>query len=302
MSPSTNDAAEVVEQARREEDVTRQVLDSFAGADSKRFRELMESLVRHAHAFVRETRLTEDEWNAGIEFLTRSGHITDDKRQEFILLSDVLGVSMLTIAVNNPPAGTATEATVFGPFFVAGSPHVELGGDIAAVASGQPCWVSGTVRGTDGRPIPGARLEVWEADEDGFYDVQYDDNRIGGRAHLFSDDDGGYRFWAVTPTPYPIPADGPVGDLLTAGGRGPMRAPHLHFLVTAPGYRRLVSHIFVRGGDFQESDAVFGVKESLLVDFIEHPPGQPAPDGSRPDRSWSSASFDIILAEETKDA
>ena len=304
MNPTTNDAAaaEAVEQARREEYVSQQVLDSFAGASSKRFRELMESLVRHAHAFVRETRLTEDEWNAGIEFLTRCGQITDDKRQEFILLSDVLGVSMLTIAVNNPPAGAATEATVFGPFFVNGSPHVELGGDIAAVASGQPCWVSGTVRSTDGLPIPGARLEVWEADEDGFYDVQYGDNRIAGRAHLFSDADGGYRFWAVTPTPYPIPADGPVGDLLTAGGRGPMRAAHLHFMVTAPGYRRLVTHIFVRGGAFQESDAVFGVKESLLVDFIEHPPGSPAPDGSHPDRSWSSAAFDIILAEETKDA
>jgi hydroxyquinol 1,2-dioxygenase len=309
MSDTTDTAAPVgrggdaaAEQARREQHVTDLVLASFAGAASPRFRELMESLVRHAHAFVRQTRLTEEEWAQGVEFLTRCGQITDERRQEFILLSDVLGLSMLTIGVNNPPAGEATEATVFGPFFVAGAPHVPLGGDVAAGAPGRPCWVSGTVRGTDGSPVAGARLEVWEADEAGFYDVQYGDDRTAGRGHLFSDADGGYRFWAVTPTPYPIPADGPVGDLLTAAGRGPMRAPHLHFMVTAPGFRRLVTHIFVRGGDYQDSDAVFGVKESLLVDFVEHPAGAPAPDGTHPDRPWTSAAFDIVLAAETPPA
>jgi protocatechuate 3,4-dioxygenase beta subunit len=204
--------------------------------------------------------------------------------------------------VNNPPTADTTEATVFGPFFVAGSPHVGLGGDIGGGAAGRPCWVSGTVTGADGRPLAGARLEIWEADEDGFYDVQYDDGRRTGRGHLFSDDDGTYRFWAVTPTPYPIPADGPVGELLTAAGRGPMRAPHLHFMVTAAGYRRLVTHIFVRGGEFQDSDAVFGVKESLLVDFAEHPAGTTAPDGTRPDRAWTSAEFAIVLAPEGEQA
>ena len=293
MSVRTDD-----EQARREQFVTDQVLASLAGSADPRFQQLMESLVRHLHAFVRETRLTEAEWAQGIDFLTRCGHITTDRRQEFILLSDVLGASMLTIGVNNPPAGDATEATVFGPFFVADSPPVPLGGDVAQGASGRPCWVSGTVRGTDGQPIADARIEVWEADEDGFYDVQYDDGRTAGRAHLFSDTDGGYRFWAVTPTPYPIPADGPVGELLTAAGRGPMRAPHLHFLVTANGYRRLVTHIFVRGGEYQDSDAVFGVKDSLLVDFVEHPAATAAPDGSHPDRPWTSAHFDIVLPTE----
>jgi hydroxyquinol 1,2-dioxygenase len=252
--------------------------------------------VRHAHAFVRETRLTQEEWEQGLAFLTRCGHITDERRQEFVLLSDVLGLSMLTIGVNNPPAGEATESTVLGPFFVAGSPHVPLGGDLSAGAQGQPCWVSGSVRGTDGLPVAGARVEVWEADAEGFYDVQYDDGRTGGRGHLFTDAGGAYRFWAVTPTPYPIPADGPVGDLLAAAGRSPMRAPHLHFLVTAPGYRRLVTHIFVRGGEHQDTDAVFGVKESLLVDFAEHPADAAAPDGRRPGRPWTEARFDIVLA------
>jgi protocatechuate 3,4-dioxygenase beta subunit len=183
--------------------VTEQVLASFAEASSPRFRELMEALVRHAHAFTREVRLTDREWEAGIEFLTRCGHITTDRRQEFILLSDVLGMSMLTIAVNQPEDTRATEATVFGPFFVEGSPEIPLGGDAAQGASGQPCWVTGTVRNSAGQPIPGARIEVWEADENGLYDVQYSELRTAGRAHLHADADGSYRFWAVTPTPYP---------------------------------------------------------------------------------------------------
>ena len=287
------DPHEVAE--RRESYVTEQVLASFRDAESPRVREVMEALVRHAHAFVREVRLTEREWEAGIDFLTRCGHITDERRQEFILLSDVLGVSMLTIAVNQPPEPLATEATVFGPFFVEGSPEVPLGGDIAEKASGQRCWVEGTVRDLQGRPIPGARIEVWEADDDGMYDVQYGDDRTAARGHLFTDADGRYAFWAVTPTPYPIPHDGPVGQLLTATGRGPMRAAHLHFMVTAEGFHRLVTHIFVRGDTYQDSDAVFGVKDSLVVDFPEQPAGTPTPDGRGVTGSWTRARFDIVL-------
>jgi hydroxyquinol 1,2-dioxygenase len=278
--------------------VTDQVIGSFAGAAQPRFRELMEALVRHAHAFVRETGLTEREWATGIDFLTRCGRITDDRRQEFILLSDVLGVSMLTIGVNRPAEAGATEATVFGPFFVEGSPEIAFGGDIAGGAPGRPCWVSGTVRGTDGGPVAGARLEVWEADEAGFYDTQYGDDRIAGRAHLFSGDDGGYGFWGLLPTPYPIPHDGPVGELLAASGRGPMRASHLHFLVTAKGYRRLVTHIFVRGDPYLGTDAVFGVKDSLVLDFVPHPAGTPVPAGRQLDGPWSSVTFDIVLPTE----
>ena len=282
-------------QAAGEEAVTAEVLATFTGAAAPRYREVMQSLVRHLHAFAREVRLTESEWQQGIDFLTRTGHITDDRRQEFILLSDVLGLSMLTVAINAPASAGATESTVVGPFFTDDSPEVPLGGDIAGEAKGQPCYVSGTVRGTGGEPVPGARIEVWESDEDGFYDVQYPDGRTGGRGWLRSSPEGEYRFWSVRPAPYPIPDDGPVGDLLTAAGRGPMRPAHLHFKVEAPGYRTLITHIFVAGGPYLDRDAVFGVKESLITDFAEHPPGT-GPDGRALGGPWTSVEFDIVLA------
>ena len=282
-------------QAAGEAAVTAEVLATFSGAAAPRYREVMQSLVRHLHAFARDVRLTESEWEQGIDFLTRAGHITDDRRQEFILLSDVLGLSMLTVAINAPASAGATESTVVGPFFTDDSPEVALGGDIAGEAKGRPCYVSGTVRGTGGEPVPGARIEVWESDEDGFYDVQYPDGRTGGRGWLRSAPDGEYRFWSVRPAPYPIPDDGPVGDLLTAAGRGPMRPAHLHFKVEAPGYRTLITHIFVAGDPYLDRDAVFGVKESLITDFAEHPPGT-GPDGRRLDGPWTSVAFDIVLA------
>lgn len=286
------------ELARREQDLTDRVVRSFDDAPDARFREVMQALVRHAHAFVREVRLTREEWNAAVEFLTACGHITTDKRQEFILLSDVLGLSMQTITVNDAEDARATEATVLGPFFVEGSPRIELGGDISNGAKGRPCWVEGQVRDIDGNPVPNARMEVWESDADGFYDVQYDDDRTAGRAHLFSDEQGRYRFWGVRPVPYPIPHDGPVGRLLETAGRGPMRPAHLHFMVDAPGYRRLVTHIFVRGCEYLGKDAVFGVKDSLIVDFAEQPAQTPTPDGRRIDGPWDRVHFDIVLAPE----
>jgi hydroxyquinol 1,2-dioxygenase len=270
------------------------VVASFAGTPDARVREIVQSLTRHLHAFARDVRLTQEEWEAGIGFLTRVGHITDARRQEFILLSDVLGLSMLTVGINAPAAPGATESTVFGPFFVEDAPEVPLGGDIARGAKGTPCWVSGTVRSTDGSPLPGARIEVWEADEDGFYDVQYNGDRSAGRGWLRSGDDGGYRFWSVRPSSYGIPDDGPVGELLAATGRAPMRPAHLHFKVDAPGHRTLITHIFVAGDPHLGSDAVFGVKESLVVDFVEHAPG-PAPDGRTLDTPWTSVEFDIVL-------
>ncbi|MEU8711990.1 dioxygenase [Streptomyces sp. NPDC048663] len=285
------------EQREREEQVTRQVLASFDGCADPRLREIMRSLVGHLHAFVRDVRLTEDEWAKGIEFLTRTGHLTDDRRQEFILLSDVLGASMQTVAVNNAAYGDATEATVFGPFFVEDSPEIAQGGDLAFGAAGEPCWVEGTVTDDAGEPVAGARIEVWEADEDGFYDTQYGDDRTAARAHLFSDSEGRYRFWGLTPTPYPIPHDGPVGGLLAATGRSPMRASHLHFMVSATARRTLVTHIFVRGDELLDRDSVFGVKESLVKDFVAQPAGTPTPDGrDLGGRSWSRVRFDIVLA------
>lgn len=260
----------------------------------------MRSLTRHLHSFIRDVRLTEEEWKQAIRFLTDTGHITDDRRQEFILLSDVLGASMQTIAVNNEAYGDATEATVFGPFFAEDAPVIPHGGDIAGGASGEPCWVEGGVRSTDGRPIPGARIEVWEADDAGYYDVQYDDERIAARARLFSDDSGEYRFWALTPTPYPIPDDGPVGAMLSAVGRSPVRAAHLHFMVTAPGYRTLVTHIFVADDpQLAAGDSVFGVKASLIKTFEPQEPDVATPDSrDLGGQAWSRTRFDIVLAPE----
>jgi hydroxyquinol 1,2-dioxygenase len=286
------------EQQSAEEDVVSRVVHSFEATPDPRLRQVMQALARHLHSFIREVRLTEQEWNKAIEFLTAVGHITDDKRQEFILLSDVLGASMQTIAVNNEIYHDATEATVFGPFFVDHSPQIPLGGDIVAGAPGEPCWVEGTVVDTDGDPVAGARIEVWEADADGFYDVQYPDDRVAARAHLFTDEKGGYRFWGLTPTPYPIPHDGPVGTLLEAAGRSPMRPGHLHFMVTAEGLRTLVTHVFVAGDpQLEVGDAVFGVKDSLIKEFTRQGSETPTPDGrDLGDRDWSRVRFDIILA------
>jgi hydroxyquinol 1,2-dioxygenase len=277
-------------------EVLRRVLASFAETPDARLRRVLEVLVIHLHQFIREVRLTEEEWVAAVEFLTEVGRFTDDRRQEFILLSDVLGASMQVVAVNNPVAGTSTEATVFGPFFVDDAPEISRGGDLAFGAPGEPCWVEGQVTDIEGEPVPGARIEVWEADEEGFYDVQYSDGRVGGRGFLRTDERGEYRFWGLTPTPYPIPHDGPVGRMLSATGRSPHRAPHLHFMVTAPGMRRLVTHIFVRGGGHLDSDAVFGVKESLVKDFVRHDAHDPTPDGREVVGTWTRVRFDIVLA------
>ncbi|GIE28066.1 6-chlorohydroxyquinol-1,2-dioxygenase [Actinoplanes italicus] len=285
------------EQDDRERQLVERVVASFDGTPDPRLKELMQALTRHLHAFVREVRLTEPEWQRAIEFLTATGHITDDRRQEFILLSDVLGLSMQTVTVNNEAYRDATEATVFGPFFVEDAPRIPLGGDIAGGAPGEPCWVEGVVTDTSGQPVPDARIEVWEADDDGFYDVQYGDSRVAARGRLRTGPDGAYRFWAITPTPYPIPHDGPVGRLLDATGRSPMRASHLHFMVEAPGLRTLVTHIFVRGDSRLAADSVFGVRDSLVRDFHPQPAGTPTPDGrDLGSRSWSRVRFDIVLA------
>jgi hydroxyquinol 1,2-dioxygenase len=290
-----NNAA--AEQQERESQLVDRVVASFDATPDPRLRRLTQALTRHLHAFLREVRLTEAEWQAAIEFLTATGHITDDRRQEFILLSDVLGASMQTVTINNTAHANATEATVLGPFFVAGSPEIQPGGDIAAGASGEPCWVQGTVTDTRGNPVAGALIEVWEADQDGFYDVQYDDDRVAARGHLYSDADGRYSFWGIAPTPYPIPHDGPVGRLLTAVGRSPMRASHLHFMVRADGFRTLVTHIFVRGDELLDQDSVFGVRDSLVLDFEHQPAGTTTPDDrDLGERTWSRVRFDIVLA------
>ncbi|MCT9117156.1 intradiol ring-cleavage dioxygenase [Cupriavidus gilardii] len=249
------------------ETITDAVLERQKNTPSPRLKVIMTSLVQHLHDFAREVKLTEAEWTQGIEFLTRVGHITDDKRQEFILLSDVLGLSMLTVAMNNDKPAQCTEATVFGPFHVDGAPHFELGADISCGARGIPCVVRGTVRGLHGEPIAGASLDVWQSDEDGLYDVQHPHGEARARGILHSDAEGRYDFKSILAVPYAIPHDGPVGDLLKAMGRHPWRPAHLHFMVQAPGYQTLVTHVFRSDDPYLDSDAVFGVRQSLIADW-----------------------------------
>lgn len=286
------------EQVVIEQKLVDEVVASFEETQDPRLKHLMQRLVVHLHEYIRDVRLTEEEWNYAIDFLTRVGHITDDKRQEFVLLSDTLGASMQTIAVNNEAYKNATEATVFGPFFVEYAPEIAIGGDLSFGAKGQPAWIEGTVTDTNGQPVPGARIEAWECDEDGLYDVQYDDDRTSCRAHLFTDENGYYAFWGLTPVPYPIPHDGPVGQMLQQVGRSPLRAAHLHFMVTAENLRTLVTHIFVEGDpQIEAGDSVFGVKESLIKKFDEQPAGTPTPDGRElGEQSWAKCRFDIVLA------
>jgi hydroxyquinol 1,2-dioxygenase len=258
-----------------DEELTSAVLASFEGAETERFKTIAQSLVKHLHAFASEVQLTEEEWFAGIDFLTRTGHITDDKRQEFILLSDVLGLSMLVVGINNRRPSEATESTVFGPFFVEGSPGFENGDDVGAGAPGEPCSVSGRVVDLEGNPVAGALIEVWQADEDGFYDVQYADlDQPRGRGHLHSGADGRFWFDTVKPEAYPIPADGPVGELLQAGGRGPMRPAHIHFKIEAEGYQTLITHVFADGDEYLDNDAVFGVRSNLIGQFQQDQEGR----------------------------
>jgi hydroxyquinol 1,2-dioxygenase len=277
------------------DELTDQVVASFATAADPRFREVMTALVRHLHAFAREIGLTEEEYFAGIDFLTRTGQISSRTRQEFVLLADVLGLSMLTVGLGDRTPAGATEPTVFGPFFVEGSPEVGNGNDLANGAPGTPCLVRGTVQDVDGRPVAGARVEIWQADDEGYYDVQKELPAPQNRGHLFTEDDGRFWFWSVRPVAYPIPDDGPVGDLLHAAGRGPMRPAHIHFMVTAPGYQRLITHVFAAGDEHLGTDAVFGVKPSLVVEFTEHPPGT-APDGHTMAESYATVEYDLVIA------
>jgi hydroxyquinol 1,2-dioxygenase len=275
--------------------ITELVNRQIAATAPPRLAELVAALTRHLHDFAREVRLSEDELHAGIRFLTEVGHMCNDRRQEFILLSDILGLSMLVTAQNNRKPQGCTESTVFGPFHVEDSPVHELGSDIANGAGGEPCFVRGVVRGIDGAPVPGARLEVWQADEDGFYDVQYAGlEQARARATMQSDADGSYHFRSIVANSYPIPHDGPVGKLLTALGRHPWRPAHLHFMITAAGYETLITHVFRDGDTYLDSDAVFGVRESLIADWVRHAPGL-APDGSELAVPFYTLDFDFVL-------
>lgn len=276
--------------------LTELVLAKVAAAPDPRFRTIMISLVRHLHNFVREIELTESEWMTAIEFLTATGQKCDDKRQEFILLSDILGVSMLVDAINNRMPEGATETTVLGPFYVRDAPELTSGSNIAPGEAGTTTYVSGRITDSNGGPIADATLDVWQTDSDGFYDVQRPKHRneMRLRGRFRTDADGSYRFRTIKPVSYPLPTDGPVGRMLDRLGRHPYRPAHIHFIVSAPGYTPVTTHLFVAGDPYIESDAVFGVKPSLIVDFQEHAPG-PTPDGERTDRPFCRVEFNFGL-------
>lgn len=250
--------------------ITESVLERLANTPDPRLKEIMLSLVRHLHGFAREVKLTEAEWLKGIEFLTQTGHITNAQRQEFILLSDVLGLSMLTVVMNNDKPDACTQATVLGPFHVEDAPHYKLGDDVANGAKGQPCQVQGSVKGVQGEALAHARIEVWQSDEKGLYDVQYADKSLHqARGILTADAQGRFHFKSILAMPYPIPHDGPVGQLLQATARHPWRPAHLHFKIEAPGYETLITHVFRKDDPYLASDAVFGVRESLVTDWLQ---------------------------------
>jgi hydroxyquinol 1,2-dioxygenase len=282
-----------------EDTITQAVVASMREAEDARLRTVMTCLVQHLHSFARDVKLTEDEWFQAIRFLTAVGQITDDQRQEFILLSDTLGLSTLVTAQNNRKPSGCTESTVFGPLFVEGAREYRSGDDISDGVSGEPCFVSGRVLSLDGTPIASARIDVWQSDEEGFYDVQRQPEcsltaEHRARSRLSSAADGSFFFRSILAEAYPIPHDGPVGGLLDALGRHPWRPAHLNFMIAAPGYETLVTHIFRNGGKYLDSDAVFGVRSSLIVDWVRHEPGV-APDGTSLGGAFYTLQYDFVL-------
>lgn len=276
--------------------LTDAVLDRVSHTANPRARQINEALVRHLHAFIREIEPSQAEWAAGIDFLTRTGAMCNERRQEFILLSDVLGVSMLVDALNHRQPEGATETTVLGPFYVSTAPTFALGEDISGGLSGTRLFVQGSVASADGTALPKATLEIWHADADGFYDVQMlgGEGELAGRARLQADAAGRFHFWTTRPAAYPIPHDGPVGAMLASQGRHPYRPAHVHFMVSAPGHETLVTHVFAEGDAYLDSDVVFGVKDSLIAPYTEHPAGV-APDGSPQDQGYATLHYDFRL-------
>jgi hydroxyquinol 1,2-dioxygenase len=276
--------------------ITQAVLERVAGTPDARTRQVSEALVRHLHDFIREIRPTQAEWERGIAFLTQTGQMCTGTRQEFILLSDTLGVSMLVDAINHDHQHAVTESTVLGPFYVDEAPEAASGSDISGDLPGEPMYVSGSIAAADGTPLSGAIVDVWHSDEDGYYDVQHshDGSELVARARFRTDAQGRFHFWSIKPAAYPIPHDGPVGKMLEAQGRHPWRPAHVHFMIEAPGYEKLVTHVFVAGDQYLDSDAVFGVKDSLIRDFETLPAGV-APDGRTLDRPWCRLTYDFQL-------
>jgi hydroxyquinol 1,2-dioxygenase len=285
-----------------ERSITDAVIDRFKDCSDARFKTVMTSLIRHLHDFVREVRLSEQEWMTAIQFLTAVGKTCSDKRQEFILLSDTLGVSVLVISINHPPEQGSLESTVLGPYYWEGAPELPLGADLSVGVKGEPCFYSGRITDVDGKPIAGALLDIWSGDGEGNYDMQLGDNAVmKARGKITTNQKGEYWFRSIRPRYYPVPTDGPVGDMLRKMGRHPFRPGHLHMIVSAPGFEAVTTHIFPADSPYLDSDAVFGVKESLIAGFKRHDPGQ-APTGESVDVPFYTVKFDMRLRKAARKA
>ena len=278
------------------ETITDQAIARWNTAHDPRLAELMTAAVKHLHAFAREVNLTHEEWLNGLNFLARVGQWTTDARGENILLSDVLGVSMLTVMLNDKLPKGATPHTVLGPFHVDDSPELPVGGNMAEGVAGEPCYITGVVRNLKGEPIAGVELDMWQADEEGIYEVQLSENAgpyLRGIYH--SGADGRYAVKTIAPLGYAIPMDGPVGELVHKTDISYFRPAHIHFILTAPGYQKIITHLFKRGTEYIDKDVVFGVKEDLVTDFTQHPPGT-TPTGEHSDVPFWTIQYDFTLA------
>ena len=275
--------------------ITQAVIARNAAAGDARVRELMTSLVQHVHAFAREAKLTEAEWSEGMRFLAECGRRSDDRRDEFARLSDALGLSMLVTAQSHRVPRGCTEAACIGPFQADGAPHCEHGDDIAGRAQGEPCYVRAQVRALDGRPIAGAEVRVWQCGADGVYNGAQAHSEGGHMCGAFTTGaDGGLHFRSIVAAPHPVARDGPVVRMLHALGRHAWRPAHLHFIVTAPGHEPLVTQVLRAGDPYLDSDAAFGVRASLVADWIHHGPGL-APDGQQSAVPFTTVDFVFVL-------
>jgi hydroxyquinol 1,2-dioxygenase len=281
-----------------EQTLTAAVRETFDDSTDPRFRELFQSLVQHLHDFAREVRLTGDEWFAAMDFLERVGKISTPTRQEVVLLSDILGLSMLLDKINQHIESSTTDSALLGPFYVEGRPTAENGADISDGVTGTTMFVTGRVVDDEGHPIAGAKVDTWHSDGEGFYDVQQTEklhDEFAMRALLTTDDGGRFWYRSITPRYYPVPTDGPCGEILRAANRSPMRPQHVHFWVHADGYDPLITQLFLRDDPYIDRDAVFAVQDSLKADFDRHQPGV-APDGTHVDEPFVTLDWTLTLA------
>jgi hydroxyquinol 1,2-dioxygenase len=278
--------------------LTKAVQQTFDTSTDERFRQLFVALVQHLHDFAREVALTGDEWFTAMDFLERVGKISTPTRQEVVLLSDILGLSMLLDKMHQHNGASTTDSALLGPFYVDGRPTADNGTDISGGVTGTPMFVTGRVVDEYGEPVAGAQVDTWHSDGEGFYDVQQADklhDQLAMRALLTTDDDGRFWYRSITPRYYPVPTDGPCGEIMRAANRPIMRPQHVHFWIHAEGYEPLITQVFLRDDPYIECDAVFAVQESLEADFVRHQPGIAA-DGTTVEEPFVTLDWTFTLA------